>query len=199
MKQFSEACEQNKDPILSVIHEEFRVARNILEIGSGTGQHAVYFGQHLPHLQWQTSDLSASHASINAWIYEAGLANVLSPLELDVAADTWPDTVYDGVFSANTAHIMSWPMVEQLFAGVGRMLQQGASLCLYGPFNYDHAYTSPSNARFDAWLRDRDPESGVRDFEELDALAAASGMQLKADHEMPVNNRLLVWIKQENL
>jgi cyclopropane fatty-acyl-phospholipid synthase-like methyltransferase len=200
MKQYSEACDQNRDPILAIISDVFRDAGQVLEIGSGTGQHAVYFAQHLPHLQWQTSDLPSSHASIRAWIDAAGLDNVLPPLTLDVTSGTWPvERMFAGVFSANTTHIMSWPMVESMFAGIGRILQDGASLCLYGPFNYENAYTSASNAQFDAWLKDRDPASGIRNFEDLDALARTCSMTLQADHEMPVNNRLLVWVRQSGL
>lgn len=196
MKQYSEACDQNRAPILNVIRDVFGSARQVLEIGSGTGQHAIYFGRHLPHLQWQTSDLPASHASINAWINEADLQNVHAPLALDVATGPWPDTTYDGIFSANTTHIMSWPMVVSLFAGVGRTLAPGASFCLYGPFNYNNAYTSPGNERFDAWLKERDPDSGIRNFQDLEALAMTHGLQLSADNEMPANNRLLVWTRQ---
>lgn len=195
MKQYSSACDENREPILAVIRREFADARQILEVGSGTGQHAVYFGRHLPHLNWQTSDLPASHASINAWRAEAGLDNVLAPINLDVTGTHWPDTRYDGVFSANTTHIMSWQAVQDMFAGIGRVLVHGAPFCLYGPFNYGGNYTSDSNARFNSWLQQRDPASGLRDFEQLDALAAACGMLLRADHEMPVNNRLLVWAR----
>ncbi|MGB5261000.1 MAG: DUF938 domain-containing protein, partial [Gammaproteobacteria bacterium] len=196
MKQYSDACDQNRDAILAVIREVFASTGHILEIGSGTGQHAVYFAHCLPHLYWHPSDLPSSHPSIQAWIDESGLDNVLPPLTLDVTAETWPqELLFDGVFSANTTHIMSWPMVGAMFAGIGRILRPGASLCLYGPFNYNNAYSSPSNARFDSWLKERDPESGVRHFEALDVLANNNGMTLKADHEMPVNNRLLVWEK----
>ena len=196
MKQYSESCDQNREPILAVIRHVFADAGQVLEIGSGTGQHAVYFARHLPHLHWQTSDLPVNHASIRAWIEEARLDNVPPPLALDVAAGNWPEQTYSGIFSANTTHIMSWPKVEHMFAGIGHALLPGGSLCLYGPFNYNHAYTSPGNASFDAWLKDRDPDSGVRNFEDLDALAAACGLELSADHEMPVNNRLLVWTRQ---
>lgn len=198
MKQFSEACEQNKSPILAVLCETFRDARCVLEIGSGTGQHAVHFARHLPHLRWQPSDRQENHASINAWIGESSLANLSPPLELDVTAGDWPQQSFDGVFSANTTHIMNWPAVQCMFAGIGRLLADGGAFCLYGPFNYHNAYTSPGNARFDDWLRSRDPESGVRNFEDLDALARAAGMQLQADYEMPVNNRLLVWAKRRD-
>jgi len=195
MKQYSEACEQNRSPILGILGNEFAEARHVLEIGSGTGQHAVYFSRHLPHLQWQTSDLEENHASIRAWLVEAGLANARPPLALDVSREEWPATRYDGVFSANTAHIMSWPAVECMFAGIGKLLTSRGRFCLYGPFNYGNRYTSPSNQRFDIWLKSRDASSGLRNFEELDELAGKHGLILRSDHQMPVNNRLLVWEK----
>jgi cyclopropane fatty-acyl-phospholipid synthase-like methyltransferase len=195
MKQYSEACEQNRLPILNILRNEFPEARCILEIGSGTGQHAVYFSRHLPHLQWQTSDLEENHASIRAWLDEAGLENARQPLSLDVSRDDWPSARFDGVFSANTTHIMSWPEVKCMFAGIGKHLGPGGRFCLYGPFNYGNRYTSSSNENFDLWLRTRDTQSGLRNFEDLDELAGSHGLALRADHEMPVNNRLLVWDK----
>lgn len=195
MKQYSQSCNENREPILGIIGDVFSRAGRILEIGSGTGQHAVYFAERLPHLLWQPSDLEDSHASINAWRIESGLDNVLSPLVLDVTDIAWPEQVYAGVFSANTVHIMGWHAVEKMFAGIGGLLPGDAHFCLYGPFNYGGKFTSPSNMRFDDWLKDRDPLSGVRDFEAIDALATAAGMVLVADNEMPVNNRLLVWRK----
>ncbi|MEW6353412.1 MAG: DUF938 domain-containing protein [Pseudomonadota bacterium] len=195
MKPYSEASEQNKEPILNVLREVFRAPGAVLEIGSGTGQHAVYFGRHLSHLVWQPSDLPECLDGIRLWLDEAGLANVRAPLALDVSGDAWPATAADGVFSANTAHIMPWSAVEKMFAGVGRVLKQGGYLCLYGPFNYNGAYTSDSNARFDAWLKARDPLSGIRHFEDLDALARAQDLRLVHDYAMPVNNRTLVWEK----
>lgn len=195
MKQFSEACEQNRSPILGILRIEFAETRHVLEIGSGTGQHAVYFSRHLPYLQWQTSDLEENHASIRAWLMEAGLANAKLPLALDVCCEEWPATRFDGVFSANTTHIMGWPAVECMFAGIGKRLNRKGRFCLYGPFNYGNQYTSSSNQNFDRWLKDRDARSGLRNFEDLDSLAGMQGMLLRADHEMPVNNRLLVWEK----
>lgn len=195
MKPYSEACEQNKDPILTVLREVFADRKNILEIGSGTGQHAVYFGLNLPYLIWQTSDLRENHADIHAWLAEAALPNVLAPLDLDVARSDWPIGRVDGVFSANCVHIMAWTLVEKMFAGVGRVLGPGGVLCLYGPFNYGGTYTSASNARFDAWLKARDPLSGVRNFEDVDDLARAQGLHLVHDYIMPVNNHTLVWKK----
>ena len=193
MKCYSEACEENKDPILAVLRRELADCRTVLEIGSGTGQHAVYFSRHLPHLTWQPSDLEINHASINAWRNEAGLANLLAPLLLDVTGENWPAYRVDGVFSANTTHIMSWPAVTAMLAGIGALLEPGGIFCLYGPFNYNGCYTSDSNAQFDLWLKQRDPLSGLRDVEDLVERANASGLYLKQDYAMPVNNRLLVW------
>jgi len=195
MKQYSQACEENRDPILDVIGKVFANAHSILEIGSGTGQHAVYFARRLPHLTWQPTDLKESHASIQAWRTESGLENILRPIELDVTASVWPDAIYDGLFSANTTHIMSMESVQSMFSGIGDLLQTGAHCCLYGPFNYDGAFTSDSNKRFDSWLKERDPVSGIRDFEVIAELAEANGLVLREDNEMPVNNRLLVWQK----
>lgn len=192
-KPYAESCAQNRDPILAVLREVFADRRRVLEIASGTGQHAVYFGEALAHLVWQTSELPENHAGIQAWLDEAALDNVLAPVALDVNDADWPVAEVDAVFNANTVHIVGWPAVERLFAGVGRVLAPGGLLCLYGPFNYGGTFTSESNARFDAWLKARDPVSGVRDFEALDRLAHAQGLVLERDIEMPVNNRTLVW------
>jgi cyclopropane fatty-acyl-phospholipid synthase-like methyltransferase len=192
-KPFAESCVQNREPIIAVLRDVFADRRRVLEIGSGTGQHAVYFAPELPHLVWQTADVTQHHAGIRAWLEEAALPNVLPPLALDVNQPDWPGERYDAVFSANTLHIMGWPEVEKFFAGVGAVLEPGGVLAVYGPFNYNGAFTSDSNARFDAWLKSRDPASGVRDFEAVDALAHAQGLALQQDVAMPSNNRTLVW------
>lgn len=192
MKPYAEACERNQQPILDVLLTEFAAVRHVLEIGSGTGQHAVFFGRAMPHLVWQTSDLSENHASIRAWIDEAGLANVRPPLALDVLGE-WPELEFDAVFSANTAHIMSWPAVTAMFAGVGRRLPPGGLLALYGPFSEGGQQVSASNTAFDQWLRVRDPESGIRDIEALDTLAQSHGLVFCRKYIMPANNRILVW------
>lgn len=192
-KPLSQACENNKRPILEVLRRHLKETRSVLEIGSGTGQHAVYFAGNLPHLIWQPSDLAENHAGIVAWIEEAGLDNVRLPLELDVCRRPWRVDAVDAVFSANTAHIMSWPLVEDFIAGVGEVLRPGGVFCLYGPFNCGGSHTSESNARFDVWLRQRDPDSAIRDFEAVDALACAASLTLIEDNAMPANNRLLVW------
>ncbi len=180
---------------MQILREVLAHSVEVLEIGSGTGQHAVFFARHLPHLQWQTSDLPEQHPGIHAWIAEAALPNVRAPLTLDVDAAVWPVREVDAIFCANTVHIVGWTQVERLFQGVGRILLPGGLLCLYGPFNYAGQFTSDSNAEFDVWLKRRDARSGIRDFEALDALAAAQRMQLEQDIAMPANNRILVWRK----
>jgi cyclopropane fatty-acyl-phospholipid synthase-like methyltransferase len=192
-RPFAESCVQNRAPIIAVLREVFANCSRVLEVGSGTGQHAVYFAPELPHLVWQTADVPQHHAGIRLWLDDAALPNVLPPLALDVNDTAWHSGRYDAVFSANTLHIMGWPEVERFFAGVGAVLEAGGVLAVYGPFNYNGAFTSESNARFDAWLKARDPASGVRDFEAVDALARAQGLVLRQDIAMPANNRTLVW------
>ncbi len=196
IKPYCTACEKNQDPILSVIKSLFVESKAVLEIGSGTGQHAVYFAEKLPHLIWYTSDLKENHADINLWLEDAGLMNTCPPVILDVRQTDWPTINVDAVFSANTMHIMSWDEIKAFFIGVGRLLTDKGLFALYGPFNYNDCYTSNSNERFDAWLKVRDPLSGIRNFEELDELANMGGMILKNDYEMPANNRILCWEKQ---
>jgi SAM-dependent methyltransferase len=197
MKPFAESSEQNKLPILEVLRQEFAETQCVLEIGSGTGQHAVFFAEQLPHLQWHASDVQTSLPGIRMWLEESPQRNLHGPYSLDVTQATWPLHELDGVFSANTSHIMHWPAVESMFAGVGEILQTGGRFCLYGPFNYHGSYTSDSNARFDAWLKARDPQSGVRDIDDLLRLAETAGLMLLRDHAMPANNRTLVWQKEK--
>lgn len=192
MKPFSEACEENKRPILEVLARLFTKTERVLEVGSGTGQHAVFFAESLPHLFWQTSDRQENHPGIHDWLEESALANTGLPIKLDVTGE-WPEQSYDGVFSANTTHIMSWSEVKQFFRGVGEVLQRGGCFALYGPFNFSGAYTSESNRRFDQWLKERDPHSGIRNFEDLNLLASRHGLTFQEDIPMPVNNRILVW------
>jgi SAM-dependent methyltransferase len=194
-KAYSVACERNREPILAVLRDVLAGCRSVLEIGSGTGQHAVHFGAHLPHLIWQASDLPHNHASIIAWQREAQLPNLPPPLTLDAGAGNWPAGPFDAVFTANTCHIMAWHEVEAMFAGVASILDAGGVFCVYGPFNYGGRFTSASNAAFDASLRANAPHMGIRAFEAVDALAAAHRMTLREDHAMPANNRLLIWEK----
>jgi SAM-dependent methyltransferase len=193
MLPFSEACERNKGPILEILAEAFAGSTRVLEIGSGTGQHAVHFAARLSHVVWQPTERAEYLPGLAARIDLEGSPNLHPPLELDVRQPDWPAKDFDAVFSANTLHIMSWPEVVAFFEGLGRVLPRGAVVAVYGPFRYGGAYTSPSNAAFDRSLRVRDPASGIRDFEAVNELARARGLVLRADHRMPANNQLLVW------
>ncbi len=199
MKPFSESCEQNKDVILNIIKPVLAASTRLLEIGSGTGQHAVYFGHAMPYLQWHTSDRSESLSGIQMWLDAAAdnmnVANVHSPFVLDVMQTHWPEVEFDAVFTANTLHIMSLPEVEVLFKKIPLLLQKEGVFLVYGPFNTNGQYTSESNRQFDGWLKSRDPDSGIKDFTVIDELAQKSGLKLQADYEMPANNRILFWRK----
>ena len=201
-KPFSPACDRNREPILALLRECFADVREVLEIGSGTGQHAVHFAAAMPWLSWQCSDRAEHLPGIRVWLDEAALPNTPAPLALDVDTGPWPRPAaagvgaggsFDGMFSANTLHIMGWPSVQRFFAGVDTALAPGGTLVVYGPFNDDGRFSSDSNREFDGWLRARDPASGIRDFEAVDALARDIGLALQADVAMPANNRCLVW------
>lgn len=192
-KPFAPACERNREPILGVLREAFADRRRVLEIGSGTGQHAVHFAAAMPWLEWQASERAEHLDGIRAWLDEAALANTPAPIALDVAHGPWPANRFDAVFSANTLHIMAWAEVEALFARLPEVTEPGAVLAIYGPFNLDGAFTSDSNAAFDAQLRQRAPHMGIRDLAEVDALAARAGFAHVADHALPANNRCVVW------
>ena len=201
----SEACERNKEPIRRILAESFAHSRKVLEIGSGTGQHAVHFAAHFPHLVWQPSDTdeyltglrerigTERDRAVSEGIPSGG--NLLAPLRLDVRALPWEIGPVDALFTANTLHIMSWPTVRDLFRGLGAVLEAPSVLCIYGPFRYDGQYTSASNAEFDRFLQARDPASGIRNFEDVNSLASEQGFTLSADHAMPANNQLLIWRK----
>ena len=191
-KPFAPACERNREPILALLNERFADRRRVLEIGSGTGQHAVHFAAALPHLVWQCSDVAAHLPGIRLWLDEAGLSNTPAPLQLDVN-DGLPRGDYDAVFSANTLHIMAWREVERLFEALPETMSPDGLLVVYGPFNRDGRFTSASNAAFDAALRAGDPQRGIRDLEAVDALARGAGLSLLEDREMPANNRCVSW------
>lgn len=190
---FSAASERNKVPILAVLRDRFAACRTVLEIGSGTGQHAVFFAGALPQLHWIPSERPAALGDLEARIRAEAPANCAEPLAIDVRDRPWPAAAADGVFTANTLHIMSWPEVEAFFAGLADVLNPGGTLCVYGPFRYGDTFAAPSNAVFDRSLRSRDPASGIRSFAAVDKLAGAQGLVLEADHAMPANNQLLVW------
>lgn len=190
---FSPAADNNKDPILRILCHAFSDVNHVLEIGSGTGQHAAFLGQHLPHLTWQPSDLPVHLDAIRARLATDGADNVRDPVAIDVAETKWPVGSVDGIFSANVIHIIGWPLVVSMFDGIGSVLKMGGTLCFYGPFKYGGQYTSDSNEQFDGWLKDRDSRSGIRDFEAVNELALANGLALAQDHAMPANNQLIVW------
>ena len=198
-KPFSPACERNREPILAVLQRYFSDRHRVLEVGSGTGQHAVHFAQALPHLSWQCTDVAEHLPGIQLWLDEAALANTPPPLPLNVGDDMAQAVQhqrFDALFSANTLHIMGWPEVQHLFAQLPGLMADQALLVIYGPFNYGGQFTSESNARFDASLRSDHPKRGLRDFEAVNALAFEAGLTLLDDVAMPSNNRCLVFKKQ---
>lgn len=195
VKPYSESCDQNRDVILSILHPLLQDSKSILEIGSGTGQHAIYFADKLPHLVWNTSDCKEYIPGIKNWLSEIETSNLPQPLELDVRQENWPEISFDAVFTANTCHIMNQYSVDTMFKRIGENLPTMGQFIVYGPFNYQQQYTSASNEQFDRWLKSRDIESGIKDFETLNELAEQAGMQLIQDYEMPANNRILHWQK----
>lgn len=192
-KPYSQSSENNKDYILAILREAFQNSNSVLEIGSGTGQHAVYFASNLSYLTWQPSDLDTDLSGIKLWLEEANLPNINNPINLDVNNLPWDIGEYSGVFTANTLHIMGKAEIENMFLGIAQALLSKGIFCIYGPFNYDGIYTSESNERFDGWLKKRDSQSGIRDFEWVSSLAKNIGLELVRDYPMPANNRLLVW------
>ena len=197
-KPFAEYAERNAAPILEVLRREFRNCTDVLEIGSGTGQHAVRFAAEMTHLQWQTSDVEEHHEGIRAWISDTRLPNVRPPLLLDVRIAEVPAANYDAVFSSNTAHIMGFDAVIAMFALVGRALRADGVFCLYGPFRRAGEFNTPSNAAFDTDLRSRDPAMGIRDLEALDGLGIEHGLYRTGLYALPSNNMVAVWHKQKN-
>lgn len=192
---FSQSCENNKAVILGVLKEVFADRQMVLEIASGTGQHACYFAAHMAWLQWQPTELPEHLLVLQPRCEAYTGTNILQPQILDVCADPWPVAIPDALFSANSLHIMPFSAVKQLFTALGRSTGNDVKLAIYGPFNYEGKYTSASNARFDQWLAQQHPDSAIRDFEAVNELAGKAGFNLLDDYEMPANNRLLVWAK----
>lgn len=195
MKQSSPSCERNKEPILAVLRGILSVPGLVLEIGSGSGQHAVHFARGLPHVEWQPTDVADNLPGISAWRDEAGLVNLREPLALDLFSDRWPVAAAQAAVCINTIHIVSWEAVARLFAGAGRLLSPGGVMYVYGPYRYAGRPLEPSNEEFDRWLKARDAVSGVRLFEDVNRLAEQSGLMLAGDRAMPANNRSIWWIK----
>lgn len=194
-KPVAESCLQNQQVILEALQTVFTEAGKVLEIGSGTGQHAVYFSAQMPHLLWQPSDLAEQHPGMLLWLNEVEHQRIKSPLELDVDDSEWPLTDIDYVFTANTTHIISTEQTQKMFRHIAAVLKPGGLFAQYGPFNYNGNYTSESNARFDVWLKQRNPQSGIKHFETLLEYADKNQLTSVQDIEMPANNRLLVWRK----
>ncbi|MGB0454980.1 MAG: DUF938 domain-containing protein [Bacteriovoracaceae bacterium] len=193
-KPYSPSCERNREPILELLKEYDVSKGRLLEIGSGTGQHAVYFAGEFPSLEWVCSDVKENHRGIKAWLEEEKLSNIKGPELLRVAHDDFPDKKpFQYVFTANTLHIMSWKEDKALFKLLGKRLREGSLVFIYGPFNYKGQYTSESNESFDGWLKERNPQSGIRNFEDILAGMKKHGFKLLKDHEMPANNRTLVF------
>lgn len=194
-KPFAEYAARNAASILEILQREFHSASRVLEIGSGTGQHAVTFAAALNHLHWQTSDLEENHAGIRAWIGNAKLANVAVPLSMDVREASVDSDAYDAAFSSNTAHIMGIDAVEKMFSLIGKAIRDSGVFCLYGPFKRNGVFNTPSNAGFDASLRQRDPVMGIRDIETLDEFAAGAGLRRVRFYAVPSNNNVAVWVR----
>lgn len=194
MKPIAESCLRNQQPIADVLHDVLNNANAVLELGSGTGQHGVYFARRFPHLKWQPSDLIECLPGMKLWWQEAALANLCEPIELDVTGDNWPDQMpYDAMFTANTIHFVSGHIAEALLTGAANTLQSGGVLCIYGPFNEKGCYAGEGNRQFDQWLKARDPESGIKDIEWVEEVLARVGLVLKSRHQMPANNLILVF------
>lgn len=201
MKPFSQACENNKQPIIEVLQRVFSSSTSVLEIGSGTGQHAVFFAPRLPHIRWQTSDQPEYHGGIKQWLADEPADNLYSPVAFTVGIDDWnsvcqsSETEFDAVFTANTTHIMQPHEAKLMLKTVAENLPKGGIFCQYGPFNMDGKYTSDSNRAFDESLKQRGC-GGIRDIAELEAWVANTGLTLVENNDLPANNRLLVWAKQ---
>lgn len=195
-KPHSPACERNRDPILEVLMDAIvPTDRRLLEIGAGTGQHAVYFAPHFPRLEWYPTDLSDKIPGMNQWFKEANIPNIQKPVRLDVTKDDFPKVKFDIVFTANTLHIMHWKDCKSFMKLLGNRLREGSRAIFYGPFKYNGEFTSPSNAEFDATLKARDPLSGIRSFEDINSNMMKNGFELVFDHDMPANNRMLVFTR----
>ena len=195
MINHSPSSERNKAPIGEQLQTLFAQCSSILEVGSGSGQHVVHFAQLLPHIQWQPMDLPDYFPGLHHNLQQRA-SNILEPQPVDLSQSRWlPQDDFDGIFTANTLHIMSWQQVECFFSRSSEQLQQRGVLCVYGPFKYQGQFTSPSNAQFELWLKSRDVQSGVRDFEAVVEQAHHNGFELHSDTPMPANNQLLSFIK----
>ena len=196
---FSIAAERNRHPILERLQVLLPSTGTVLEIGSGTGQHATFFAEKLPNLLWQPSDREENLTGLETRFKAESTENILPLMKLDVVSDPWPGCSFNAVYSANTAHIMHWDAVIAMFSGVAAHLLNEGLFCLYGPFNIDNRFTSESNAQFDAQLRAQDPQMGIRDMAVVESLAVLHKMRLEQKLAMPANNFLLAFKKYDEL
>lgn len=194
-KPFSAAAERNHKPIAAVLGQILTGRGLILEIGSGTGQHAAYLAKDFPAYQWQPTDLPENLDGINEWAAGSGASNILPAIALDLSKDEWPVGQCEVLVCMNTIHIVSWRLVENLFRGTGKVLKPGGVMYVYGPFEYSDRPLEPTNAEFNEWLKMRDPKSGIRKFDEVNRLAQENGLVLEGDEAMPANNRSIWWRK----
>jgi len=195
-RPFSAPAQRNRDPILRVLKAWLPARGRMLEIGAGTGQHARYFARHLPDWSWLATEHPERLAELGAGLAAAGPGNLEPPAALDVTGD-WPPGPWDAVYSANTAHIMAWPAVTAMFAGVAESMRPNGRFFLYGPFMRGGRHHAESNARFDAGLREREAGMGVRDLDELDRMAAPMGLERVAELQMPANNHTLIFTRKD--
>ena len=198
-QHFSPSCERNKLPIWQAIMPYIADKKTVLELGSLSGQHACYFTEQLVNTSWQCSDLDSNIGVLNQNLACHGNHNLSPAIVLDVANNShWPAQIYDVIYSANTLHIMSWQHVQKLFSHINQCLHQDSLVIIYGPFKFNQAFTSDSNAAFELWLKERDSQSGIRDFEAVEKLAQQAGLSLLINLDMPANNQLLIWQVNEN-
>ncbi len=196
MKQTWPAPERNKQPILDVLRRMLPATGTVLELSSGSGQHAAYFAEQLPNLTWQPSDIDSENlASTRAWVQDANLTNLRAPLRIDVCEADWGVETVDAIFNANMIHIAPWASAEGLLRGAGRHLVPDGVLILYGPFRISGKHSAESNARFDEDLRRRNAAWGVRDIDDVLALAGREDLRFAERIEMPANNQILVFIR----
>lgn len=196
MKENTNACDRNQQPIFDILKDLVTPTdRNIFEVGSGTAQHAIFMAPKFPHLTWITSDIEANHMHIKSRLAEAKISNIRGPFQFEVGKDDFPRIPFDMVFTANTFHIMSWKNCKTLIKNLGTRLREGSQVIIYGPFNYEGKFTSESNAEFDKNLKEKNPDSGIRAFEDVKTNMIKNGFALYKDFEMPANNRTLVFTR----
>ncbi len=195
MKQHAPACDRNQAFILETLAGILPGKKKLLEIGSGTGQHAAYLAPQFPNLTWFPTDLEENLASINAWCNDSPAANIETASVLNLATGQWPVKSCDAVVCINTIHIISWELVEKLFTGAANVLSKEGVFYVYGPYEYENEPLAESNQNFNAWLQQRDPASGIRKFEKVNELARKNDLIFQFDKSMPANNRSICWKK----